>query len=510
MRKFYAEGVRIRESRLPVMTTPDAPDINAIAVSQPNSRKGRRKMFRRLPFGYVPTYAPYCMDSNDPETIEDAFVSRVGNVPPQVGRAVYTRLAAFVRAQVQDLPRVDITKIDFESWLSSRQSYNEQRKQQIRTCYQELKGGEPTRKQCSSVKCFVKSESYPEAKHARMIMSRSDHFKAWAGPYVSAMEDIVYSHCPEFIKHTPVPERPAKVRCLKRDGRIYYQTDFTKFESHFIRPAMDAIENVLYSHLLQDWSGLPTLLAANRGQNKLSTRTGVHARILARRMSGDLWTSLGNGFTNLMLAKFIAHEKGGSLEGFVEGDDGIFSSTVPLTADDYLRLGWTIKINEISDPCKGSFCGLIFGDSGQIIRDYRKFLENFGWTQSFINAGDKIMHQLLRAKALSTVYETPHCPIVGVLARIALEETKGVVPRFVDDGYHVPPDSSELPDFAPTADTRCLFAEMFSISVADQLTVEEAISKRDMGRVAELLPSSNSSLESHDLAWYEARFVIET
>jgi hypothetical protein len=343
-----------------------------------------------------------------------------------------------------------------------------------------------------------------------MIMSRSDHFKAWAGPYVSAMEDIVYHHMPEFIKHTPVPDRPAKVLALKQAGLTYYQTDFTKFESHFVRELMEACECRLYSYLLRDWTGWRTLVKACKGVNKMRTRQGVSVEILARRMSGDLWTSLGNGFTNLMLAKFIAHRKGGVVRGFVEGDDGLFASTVPLCKEDYKDLGFTIKVDQIADPCKGSFCGLIFSESGQIIRSPRKFLMNFGWTQSFITAGDEIMLQLLRAKALSSVYETPHCPIVGALARYALSRTRSVVPRFVEDGFHKCPDEFPIPDFSPSSDTRVLFHELFGVDLATQVALEECISRGDTATIAALLPSVGTSEADMDLSWYEKRYVIAT
>jgi len=221
-------------------------------------------------------------------------------------------------------------------------------------------------------------------------------------------------------------------------------------------------------------------------------------------MSGDMCTSLGNGFTNMMLALFIAKEKHGHLEGVVEGDDGLFSSSVELTKEDYAELGFSIKIESISDPCRASFCGMIFADSGEIIRDPVRFLSTFGWTTSFITAGSCIMDQLLRAKALSAVYETPQCPIVGALARFALSRTRGVVPRFIHDGYHVCHDEVALPDFAPSDDTRELFSQLYSVPIPLQKEIEKAIQCGDMDRVALLLPSPT------DLSRYCSDYVIVT
>lgn len=188
-------------------------------------------------------------------------------------------------------------------------------------------------------------------------------------------------------------------------------------------------------------------------------------------MSGDMCTSLGNGFTNLMLALYLVHKKGGTLEGFVEGDDGLFATDVELTAADYEKLGFTIKIEEVTDPREASFCGMVFAEN-EIIREPRRFLMGFGWTQSYIHAGTRIMDQLLRAKALSTAYETPQCPIVGAMARYALSATRSVRPRFVNDGFHHPPDEAPIAEFNPQAATRQLFARLYGISVPEQLEAE--------------------------------------
>jgi hypothetical protein len=221
-------------------------------------------------------------------------------------------------------------------------------------------------------------------------------------------------------------------------------------------------------------------------------------------MSGDMCTSLGNGFSNLMLAKFLVSRKGGTLEGFVEGDDGLFSTDVHLSAEDYEKLGFTIKIEEVDDPCHASFCGMVFSGSGEIIREPRRFMMGFGWTQSFINAGPHIMDELLRAKALSAVYETPQCPIVGAFARYALDHTGHVHPRFVRDGYHVLPDVLSVPFYSPKPDTRLLFEHLYGVSVETQLEIEAAVGAGDFARVAVLLPPT---VEQFDFA---SKYVVVT
>jgi len=217
-------------------------------------------------------------------------------------------------------------------------------------------------------------------------------------------------------------------------------------------------------------------------------------------MSGEMNTSLGNGWANYILFSYIVQGKGGEWEGFVEGDDGIFCSSVPVETSDYNRLGFDVKIEEVDNISEASFCGIISAPDGTLLKDPRRVLQTFGWTHSFIHAGDEVMDELLRAKALSLCYEAPQCPILGVLARSALAFTEGVTPRFVQDGYH---DYSmlgdfEIPEFNPSSQARSTFASInwakegeapLFISIPLQKQIEEALIKGDMDFVARALPA---------------------
>ena len=483
-RKVFAEGVRVGETPLPVRPFASQGQEGPCGTTPP-TRKARRRMFRRLNFGAVPGFAPLCMDSNDNQTVESAFTSRLMRPVPEPDPVKLARLKSFVKSFLtKHVPQV--TPYGFEEWLAST-TYTEQRKMQLREVHASLRGGRPTRRQASHIDTFVKSEFYPSWKQARMINSRCDAFKVWSGPMFKAIEDEVYK-LPQFIKHVPVPERPGKIAALRQAGSFYYATDYTAFESHFVPEVMKALEIQLYKHCLGTGPDTRFLCRTLLGENRMRTRHGIHATVVARRMSGDMCTSLGNGFSNLMLTLFIAHEKGGVVDGFVEGDDGIFRSSVPLLASDYEALGFTIKIERVHDPCSASFCGMVFADSGEIIRDPRRFLAGFGWTQSFLYAGPRIMGELLRAKALSAVYETPQCPIVGALARAALSETRVYNPRFVDDGFHkIPTDEFAVPCFSPRDDTRELFAQLYGVPVLAQLEIERLIDQHRFDTIQTLL-----------------------
>lgn len=482
-RKVYAAGARVGEVPL-VIEQSRLVETGKAFVTVSQLRRARRRMFRRLPYGAIRGFAPLCMDSNDPYTVECSFKKRLFRdlLPPE--SKFLGSFRHFVRKWVRDhIPQVQI--MDLEEWLGST-GYSEARKAELRLAYD--KGHQPSRHKASHIDTFVKTESYPEYKHARMINSRSDAFKAWSGPRFKAIENAVY-RIHHFIKHVPVPDRVDVIRSLKQAGLFYYSTDFTAYESHFTAELMDACECELYRHCLAGDEGAEFLCSVLTGTNRMRTRTGHRAECTARRMSGDMCTSLGNGFTNLMLVLYIVDQKGGSVDGYVEGDDGIFASSVELTSEDYAKCGFTIKIERIPDPCCASFCGLVFANSGEIIRDPFRFMNGFGWTSSFINAGPKIMNELLRAKALSAVYECPQCPIVSVLARRALDKTVGFAPRFVEDGYHhrVPSDVRKIVKFDPGHDTRELFERLYSIPVVTQLAIEELINSDQLEEVARIL-----------------------
>jgi len=514
----FAEGQRIDEIPLaPPQPADHICDGVRAVLLVPIKRRDRRRMFRRLPYCAVPGYAPICLDSNDPETVACGFKQRLARVVPPADPELLKEFSKFCSLEASKLP--SLLPMTFEEWLENT-NYNENRKNQLREAFERNHGSPPERTRAQRISAFVKTEFYTALKHCRWIASRADCFKVFAGPAAKTVESVIYQ-LPWFIKHTPVPDRPAAVASLRQAGRRYYLTDFTAFESHFVPEVMTACEAVFYKHILKDWEHVDFMISILTGKNKLRTPLGVTAELIGRRMSGEMFTSVGNGITNLMLAKFLANRQGHELYGFVEGDDGLFATEATLTQEMYRDLGFTIKIVEVDDPCRAipltpgveagsmAFCGLIFSDAGEIIKDYRKFFQGFGWTHSFITAGDRIMLQLLRAKALSTIYETPQCPIIGAMARYALGQTRDVaisktVRSAFDEWHYVPKDEIPIPIFNPDTTTRDLYSRVFGIPESVQLVVEQAIEQGDFDRVAQLLPAPSVS------ATFADRYVVVT
>jgi len=341
--------------------------------------------------------------------------------------------------------------------------------------------------QAGHIDSFVKVDPFPCYKSGRMINSRTDKFKVFAGPYFKALEEQLYLD-PHYVKHVPVAERWKRVAELNKGYRFYYSTDYTAFESHFTPKRMLNIEGKLYRRAFHNDRYRTRLLQVLTGWNRCRTRTGVRCTIAGRRMSGDMNTSLGNGFSNQMIIEYVMHNKGckpDSYDYLVEGDDGLIASNVELCAKDFEDCGFTVKIDRVANPCHASFCGIVCPDSGCNLRDPCRFFEKFGWTSSSVTGGDAKMKSLLKAKSLSALYETPHCPLVSVAAYTCLKFCGAAVPCFSTDYYeslllsemrrqNFAPD---VPD--PPMDARLLFEQLYNVSVEEQFQLESRVLQGD-------------------------------
>lgn len=490
----FASGIRVGEAP-PIITDRDPSCRISVTPKLPRPRCVR---YRQLPFGSVDGLVPICRDANDQRTQVEGLSKRLCSKCPEPNRTLLRGLRAFVRKWVRSNLRPLGAVPSFDEWLAAC-PYPQVRKDELRAVWEANRGRVLSPKVYRSsrkVKAFIKSECYPEIKAARWICSRVDLFKVLSGPAFKAIEHEVFS-LPWFVKHVPVPERPALVRSLRAGGCRYIWTDYTSFEASISSELMDACECELYRYMLQcDPELAEFICAVITGRNEVSTRAGVHLTLRGRRMSGDMCTSLGNGFTNLMAMLFAAKCCGSKCRGFVEGDDGIFAfGGVPPSSEWFAKLGLKIKLAEIADPSHAGFCGVVAAEGGNI-RDPVHFLQSFGWTLSSIYAGEKTLKSLLRAKALSVCYETPQCPIVGAVARRALELTRGVVPRFVADGYHaIPHHELAIPRYEPDQETRALFARLYHVPEDVQVELERRVmTAHDIRWLGREFPASHANL----------------
>lgn len=436
-------------------------------------------------------------DTHDPYTLEAGVKRRMGQILPVAGRAFYRRLRRTVAKWIKSRgiaplsPDIDRS---FETWLS-RTTYDTKRKEQLTNIHNDivdfLERDRSGALKYFKVKLFAKDETYVDWKHARGIYAREDVAKVYFGPYMKLMEDVVYSQ-PEFIKHVPVRDRAKYImERLYVEGGHYVATDYSSFEATFVQQLMLNCEFVLYEHLLSDLPEGPELLGIMKevltGKNIIECKF-LYVIVVASRMSGEMNTSLGNGFSNLMLMVHACSVLGIKLViGVVEGDDGLFvfmpGQTLP-SPELFAKFGCIIKLDVYDRISDASFCGQIFDPIDQeIITDPVEVLVKISWLNSkYAAARSGKIKALLRCKALSYYYQYPACPVVTELALYCLRVSAGCDIRSVINSV----DSYKRNLVLEANDskvwkeerrhigeqTRMLVAEKFGLSIADQIAIE--------------------------------------
>lgn len=467
-------------------------------------------------------------DPGCPYTRRDGIYKRMGQPLPSDFPKTFLRLMTeevkiFIKERnIQPIPKD--SAMSPEEWLE-RTNYPQWRKDQLLLKLKEIRSFRDRDWKGKLVhfmiKGFMKDEHYTDWKQVREIWARDDGAKLYFGPYFKHMEDSIYAE-PEFIKHVPVRERADYIYDrLYSDGYVYVATDFSSFESHFTRDMMAACEFVLYKHMLKHYTEVyQTMEEVLQGLNMMTDKF-FKVHVQARRMSGEMNTSLGNGFSNLMFMRAVSRFYGlGIPDGVVEGDDGLFRYRVGFapTSQNFTDLGFNIKLDTHKKISYASFCGILFDEADkEVIADPRKILAQFGWTsQKYANASHRTVMKLLRCKALSLAHAYPGCPIVAELARYGLRVTRSYnVKQFIasrrdlnmyerekyieaDKYFRDSKNRDELsvPIKEIGMGTRLLVEELYGLDVKLQFEIETYLREKDdleqidLPKVIDLVPNS--------------------
>lgn len=320
------------------------------------------------------------------------------------------------------------TNFDAISWINNIK-HPEWRKRELRNIYfsmphiNQIKSVRGIKKYVHTLcKSFVKFESYDSYKHARSINARVDEFKVFFGPYVTPIESVLYEH-PAFIKHVPVEKRAQYVDELLSSFRSTYgATDHTSFESMFTKNFMDKIEMHLFEYMLQNVPNnnfiIRMIREALTGKNHLQYKWFT-VELEATRMSGDMCTSLCNGFSNLMIITYLI----GNCPVVVEGDDSLYRSNNIPDPRAFAELGANAKIEIDDEVCLASFCGLVYNQYNfDSLTDPVRALLKLGWsTRNYVGAKNQTLEAMLRVKALSYICQFPNCPIISKFCKIILD-----------------------------------------------------------------------------------------
>jgi hypothetical protein len=358
-------------------------------------------------------------------------------------------------------------------------------------------------------KAFIKLENYTNGtiyefgdyKPPRVISSRTDHVKVAIGPSIKAIEEQVYK-LPYFIKHVPIPERPRYItEHVQTLGCRYMASDYTSFECGFTPAFMHVCEFALYRYMLRNCPvQLDNMLQFEKlctGVNRVKLRD-VSCYMNARRQSGEMTTSLGNGFSNLAMTAFLLRDVVPieNLRCVVEGDDGLFA--IPyvhaglVDPKRYESLGFMIKSEWHDVVNEASFCGIVYGiqDNINLTNPVDEIL-SVGWSLGEnIHATNSRLLALLVAKTYSLIYEYSGCPIIYKLARwLARANGLKFDPAIMHANSWSYWDRIKMSDMfkflgnpkrtltamlrrSPTIDSRLLMEKIYGVTITDQLAME--------------------------------------
>lgn len=461
----------------------------------------RKTMFSDLPWVYTGA-CELKPDDNDLASQIDGAKHRVGGQTLPICKKTLLKFRLFVKNWiVTNLKPLDrTTDCSVETWLAES-PYTMDRKAELMGIYQKYTDGYLRGRDVDfeRLESFIKDEFYTCPKTFRTINSRVEIFKCLVGPTIHQVEKEVFKH-PSFIKKIPVDQRGEYIdNMLNIPGNGTYGSDVSSWEGSVKKSIMKVVEVPLFEYMTQnlthakEFMKLYIQLLLN---NKLCF-SGFFCEILSRRMSGEMSTSVANGFINLMLILFTAFMLAVIVMVVAEGDDALVSSPVPLTDKYFKKLGFNMVLVKFDGVNEASFCGLVFSDYKHTIRDPIRTVLKLGWcTQQYTLANVKTRMQLLRAKALSLKCEMPNSPILGPLADRLIKLTEGIcikksIQRLVkhmslykrNEFLDMVNDykTKWLVPAAVSADSRVLMEKMYKVDVNTQLVFEDQVETMTLG-----------------------------
>lgn len=430
---------------------------------------------------------------------------------------------SFIRTNYQPIQHIDFSHENLDKyWLHDSKRYTLKQKKHFHDLLdQYLSHGNYKQfikqKSASLYLCnsFIKREFYSEPKEARIINARSEMFRALVGPCIKEIEHaVIYNR--HFIKGKQPQDVVNRMLEIQKTYTHIAETDYSSFEGSFNQDVLQACEYDLFHYMLANNPGVWKIIKqvyVTKSRLCFSTTPFHDISVFpGSRMSGDMWTSLGNGFTNMMLFLYCAKNSmtrtawrntENKYDFLVEGDDGFFGYDFDLDLTRVSRLGFVLKLAHAEDINQLSFCGIKISPSGHPIPDVPRVLEKFGYDfddtiiNNYSTTSTNHEMKLMRAKAMSLLATGPGCPILQPLAQKVLELTQGLQPRInmfdwwdteVLDITHVKLKPVEI-----TLKDRQYFSQTYHISVAKQIMIETFIHEQTQLRFE--LPFTRHDLE---------------
>lgn len=497
-------GVRLlfgyRPAEFNVVLSTELPDPSFKVLRIKGSFGNNVRIPHRISLGpHIIGYSCFVPDTTHSPSQLAGMVKRVATRMPPIDRALFRKFFRFVkrfaRRHLTSLIFEPTETFEFDEWIENA-PYTDARKSELKKVQKFCED----KKVDTRVTAHNKDEDYPDPKHLRGIYSRSDDYKCRVGPYFKKFGDKLFS-LKWFIKKIPVPDRPAFISRFNYLKKIFC-TDFSQFEATFTHHHFK-IELWIYNFTLQrhpQQKHFNDLISKLAGINIIEFYDFI-VRLRAKRMSGEMNTSCGNGLMNLLITFFALIEAGNTLEeidALFEGDDGVIECEIIPDVNTYTRLGCNIKLEVPTGIHTASFCGNVFHpDVLHNVTNPKEASVRFGWTgKTYLRSSELVRKKLLKAKSLSMLYEYPGCPILASLAKYGLRATRDITldkkflynnldstyerekwMQALDDEKRFLPGTNvkirkEILEIKVHIKTRILVEELYKISIAKQLEVE--------------------------------------
>nr|QXV86643.1 RNA-dependent RNA polymerase [Tombusviridae sp.] len=337
-------------------------------------------------------------------------------------------------------------------------------------------------------KTFLKLQELPIGKPDRGIQACPDSTLAVTRPWYLQIESVVF-YSKFAIKHIPYDKRGAIIHQRLDHFKYICVMDYSRYESshkfhNMVGCELSFYKKFLPSDIYEQVEYLHKNLVANNPYCSFESRNGIRA-------SGDGDTSLGNTYTNIMLADFVFHLCGIEWDGFFEGDDNVVGFDC-ADIDSFMEqfriitrlLGYEVKLERRESILDSRFLSTYYG-SEACWQDPESVLMR-------LNASFKVYYNptlekdLFNSKYLSAYLNNKDAPIIGPLCFKNLDHRrKYIIP---DSGqtstwYREKIDSQNeyLRTHKLTCNvsmqTRAEYAEVTGISPSEQIFCEQSFEK---------------------------------
>lgn len=268
-------------------------------------------------------------------------------------------------------------------------------------------------------------------------------------------------------------------------------SDYTSYEGLFNSELLINVEMIMYNYMMANVKTFEAtrflkIINSTLPSLNISIYNGLISWITGKRMSGEMCTSLGNGFANIIILAYIVSCRGGELIAVVEGDDSLFSTRgCEIYDQDFIDMGMVAKRERHPHVGLASFCGNVFDpEVKHVITDARAAMCKIAALNvKYAGASDKVKLQLIKSKCLSLAHQYPGCPIVSPLVLNILNQLRSItVSKRVISGMqsykreeYLRDVYGDMPVYKIQPGSRVLMEDAFGITIQEQLTLEKRL-----------------------------------